>query len=427
VRLDRVQVCNFATGVQVDACQEAHALQLQVRGCSVGLDLLLNSNQNTFVQTDIAACGTGLRLDGAVNNGFFGGAIQGCSLYGVHLRNSAEENAFENFYFENTAVTYAIYLQGGDINVFDKVHLSGTANAVQIASNYNRLRATKAGGAITLASGTSGNVIEGPFGTVTDSGSGNIRQYFDGDGWHWIFSPGSTGTPALTLSGAPKAFLNMATVGGKQFHLEVRDDIGASWRLQDQVNNKTYLQGVAGTTPTVAIGPSGTGIARHLSATATWDPPSVAAGAQATTTVTVTNAALGDTVVVGFNKDLQGMMLTGYVSTAGTVTVVLRNDTAGGARSRQRHAPRGRVAALTEGIAAAPERSTAGEARDVPRLPGGRAINVPYWLRNGSESRSRADSIAGPCASRRCLICARISASWSATFCHCTSLARYHS
>lgn len=74
---------------------------------------------------------------------------------------------------------------------------------------------------------------------------------------------------------------------------------------------------------------AGTAIAKHLSATAAYDPPSVAAGAQTTTTVTVTGAALGDTVAVGFSLDLQGMQLTGYVSAADTVTAVLRNGTAG--------------------------------------------------------------------------------------------------
>lgn len=68
-----------------------------------------------------------------------------------------------------------------------------------------------------------------------------------------------------------------------------------------------------------------------LPASKTWDPPSVAAGAQTTTTLTaITGVVLGDRVTaVGFDKDLQGMQLTGYVSAAETVTVVLRNGTAG--------------------------------------------------------------------------------------------------
>ncbi|HWT14043.1 MAG TPA: hypothetical protein VN231_14915 [Allosphingosinicella sp.] len=60
----------------------------------------------------------------------------------------------------------------------------------------------------------------------------------------------------------------------------------------------------------------------------TWDPPSVAAGAATSTTLTVQGAQLGDSVLVGFNKALQGMQLTGSVSAADTVEAVLSNPTA---------------------------------------------------------------------------------------------------
>ena len=67
----------------------------------------------------------------------------------------------------------------------------------------------------------------------------------------------------------------------------------------------------------------------ELSATATWNPASVASGAQATTTVTVTGAALGDHAIASFSLDLAGAVLNAYVSAANTVTVVLSNMTAG--------------------------------------------------------------------------------------------------
>ncbi|HEX6375190.1 MAG TPA: hypothetical protein VFZ91_05675 [Allosphingosinicella sp.] len=60
----------------------------------------------------------------------------------------------------------------------------------------------------------------------------------------------------------------------------------------------------------------------------TWDPPSVAADGSTSTTVTVAGAQLGDSVLVGFNKALQGMQLTGSVSAADTVEAVLSNPTA---------------------------------------------------------------------------------------------------
>jgi hypothetical protein len=62
---------------------------------------------------------------------------------------------------------------------------------------------------------------------------------------------------------------------------------------------------------------------------ATYNPPDILNGAQTTTTVTATGAALGDSVVPSFGIDLQGIVMTAYVSAADTVTVTLRNDTGG--------------------------------------------------------------------------------------------------
>jgi len=62
---------------------------------------------------------------------------------------------------------------------------------------------------------------------------------------------------------------------------------------------------------------------------ATYDPPSIAAAGQATTTVTVTGAALGDTVTASFSNSLGGLTLSAYVSSANTVTCVFFNPTAG--------------------------------------------------------------------------------------------------
>ena len=60
---------------------------------------------------------------------------------------------------------------------------------------------------------------------------------------------------------------------------------------------------------------------------AAYDPPSIADGAQATTTVTVTGAALGDFVLASFSLSLAGVIMTAYVSAADTVTILLQNET----------------------------------------------------------------------------------------------------
>lgn len=64
----------------------------------------------------------------------------------------------------------------------------------------------------------------------------------------------------------------------------------------------------------------------------TYDPPSLLGSpnvAQDSKTISVPGAALGDFVIVSFDKDLQGLTLTGYVSSVDTVTTTLVNSTSG--------------------------------------------------------------------------------------------------
>lgn len=55
----------------------------------------------------------------------------------------------------------------------------------------------------------------------------------------------------------------------------------------------------------------------------------ISAGASAAVTITVTGAAVGDLVKVSANKDLLGCVLSGWVSSADTVTVRIQNATTG--------------------------------------------------------------------------------------------------
>ena len=73
----------------------------------------------------------------------------------------------------------------------------------------------------------------------------------------------------------------------------------------------------------------GTPILKHLSTTATWNPGNLADNTQTSVATTLTGAALGDEVTCSFSLDLQLLQLTGHVSAANTVTVVLRNGTGG--------------------------------------------------------------------------------------------------
>lgn len=67
-----------------------------------------------------------------------------------------------------------------------------------------------------------------------------------------------------------------------------------------------------------------------LTGSAVYDAASLADGAGVTSTITVTGAALGDYVIgLSCSVDLQGVLLTGYVSAANTVSFRLQNETTG--------------------------------------------------------------------------------------------------
>lgn len=89
-----------------------------------------------------------------------------------------------------------------------------------------------------------------------------------------------------------------------------------------------YLE-VSNITVVFGCDPLVMGPLQPLDGSAAYNPPSIAAGAQTTTTVTVTGAALGDYAVASFSLDLQGISLDAYVSAADTVTCVFRNGTVG--------------------------------------------------------------------------------------------------
>lgn len=61
------------------------------------------------------------------------------------------------------------------------------------------------------------------------------------------------------------------------------------------------------------------------------DLPSVAAGATTVlgTTITITGAATGDFVEIIPKGDLQGLQVTGYVSSANTISIRITNPTSG--------------------------------------------------------------------------------------------------
>lgn len=67
----------------------------------------------------------------------------------------------------------------------------------------------------------------------------------------------------------------------------------------------------------------------RLTGSDTWDPGSIANGAEEAKEVTVTGAALGDFVRVSFSLDITDLVLDAKVTASNTVTCVLANNTGG--------------------------------------------------------------------------------------------------
>jgi hypothetical protein len=162
----------------------------------------------------------------------------------------------------------------------------GTASSTIIANNV----LSNNGGSVTT---TGGIRING----TTPTATGNTFNAFNGSG---------NGAIAIRVE------VSNATVGG------------------NTEANCTTLISTSGIGSSVLYGNNpASGSALPLTGSATYDPPSLADGAGATTTVTCSGAALGDTALAAFSLDLQGITLTAWVSAANTVSVRFQNESGG--------------------------------------------------------------------------------------------------
>lgn len=94
-------------------------------------------------------------------------------------------------------------------------------------------------------------------------------------------------------------------------------------RNNDMSRCGTAVTGSLGTTPEIS------GNIGYLRGSAVFDPANLVDGAGVTTTVTVSGAVVGDMTRASFSLDLQGILLTSWVSAANTVSVRFQNETGG--------------------------------------------------------------------------------------------------
>jgi hypothetical protein len=137
----------------------------------------------------------------------------------------------------------------------------------------------------------------------------------------------AAGTDANLVAGSIVASGRGHVLGSEQCNVAVVPD----WSRSEVATTKLTISsaGAATFTGTVAIG-SGTPIAKVMSATDTLDFGNTATLTSTDLTITVTGAAVGDSVAIGLPAapDANGCF-TGWVSAANTVTVRFNNYSAG--------------------------------------------------------------------------------------------------
>lgn len=94
-------------------------------------------------------------------------------------------------------------------------------------------------------------------------------------------------------------------------------------RVYDTVNGKFWFKRAGASTTGWGATPT------YREGSATYNPPNLADGDGVTTTVTVTGTVLGEYARASFSLDLQGIMVTAWVSAADTVSVRFQNETGG--------------------------------------------------------------------------------------------------
>jgi len=191
----------------------------------------------------------------------------------------------------------------------------GVITDTSAAQNYTMVR-TSAGlnwssfkGAFKRQSLATQDFLLGRADQISGGGADDLDYYLYGTGEHRFTSGGvmtlRIGANALGFYGTAPAVKQ--TVTGSSAGAKA-DSIAAALAATGLVTNSAVSS---------------------LSGSATYDPPSLADGTGATTTVTVTGAALGDFASSSFSLDLQGITVNEWVSAANTVSVRFQNETGG--------------------------------------------------------------------------------------------------
>jgi hypothetical protein len=143
---------------------------------------------------------------------------------------------------------------------------------------------------------------------------------------------------SLTAPAAGMTISNSDAVAGNPA-FALANDLAAleglsGYGLAERMGTDTWTQRSLGVAPESLVpvwmlGSAAWQDIRRLYASTTWDPGSVADGAQTYTDVELNGAVLGDFVHVSCGADLSGLLLSGEIRAAGYARIYLRNLTGG--------------------------------------------------------------------------------------------------
>jgi parallel beta-helix repeat protein len=266
-----------------------------------------------------------------------GNTIEGCTKNGILVETSSYNtitgNTIKNCCTNGTAdgairlTATATYNQVNGNTIVDdrvtKLHAYGIRE--DTSSDYNTIGTNTIDGFLTLAITVVG--ANGKISPQTTSATTTIASAA-------TLAPRDHSNTWLVTGGTNITTLSATTWFGRELTL-IFDTAGATF--QNNANVKLaggvdLMRMVGMVLRLIWDGTAWNEVSRSqnfLSGTVTWDPASLATSGTSTKTITVSRAAVGDAVAIGFDQPLQGMMLTAFVSATNVVTAVLFNPTAG--------------------------------------------------------------------------------------------------
>jgi hypothetical protein len=234
---DDVIVLNCFIGAHTDNIEDSKFNAPQYWGCGTGLSFTNNSNSNVVVGIDASANGTAVEIDASGDLQFFGGTIQGSTLYGVH--GPVAGALFHGIYFENSAATAALSLDGASACEIVRCHQSTTGDVFDIGGNENLIYLHKYARGVHFLAGSFHNrctTLGGFPSGCSDAGANNQFESVTDYGTEYYGS--AADAMIISVKQGFMAGFDFKTSGGHDYSLQYRDDVGYGRLIDTDLNQQ---------------------------------------------------------------------------------------------------------------------------------------------------------------------------------------------